>query len=398
MPARLRFLQISDVHFGAPLRGGRLGLSEAAIAMRAQERRQVFARAIGLVAERDLDGVLLPGDLFDDEAIDRDSLRFVQHLLASIAPKPVFVTPGNHDPFGGASPYNARRESSGSGLRWPDNVILFAHEEFRGQRWPGRDDVDVFGAGVRANEASGVRRLARRIERPSGPSAILLFHGSRDDGQWLQAHKSTYPFSRQELLAQGFDWVALGHYHGMQILHDEQGRARAAYSGCPFAGGLDEQGEKGALIVELGADAAQVEFVRLDQRRVHDLRCDLSGCEFAEQAIERAESALAAATVQPDDLVLLRLCGRLQPGLELAPLSRLAEQVFHLRLDAGELRPDVDLARYPELGAARTVEERFVASLRAAVQGGDAVAGRALLYGLDALQHGRLESRYEDLR
>jgi hypothetical protein len=61
------------------------------------------------------------------------------------------------------------------------------------------------------------------------------------------------------------------------------------------------------------------------------------------------------------------------------------------------LRPDVDLSRYPSASEARTAEERFVASLREAVLSGDSIAGRALLYGLDALQ-GRLESRYEDLQ
>lgn len=388
----LRVLQLSDVHFGAALRGGKLRLSAEQIRIRTRERREAFARAIALVTERDLDGVLIPGDLFDDEAIDRDTLRFVQHSLATIAPKPVYLAPGNHDPFGGASPYNPRRE----GGAWPENVILFAHEQLRSHRWPGRDDVVVSGCGVRADLPSDERRLAARLQREQGRLEILLFHGSRDDGQWLQAHKSTYPFSREELLAQDFHWTALGHYHGHQLLHDDGGRPRAAYAGCLFAGGLDEQGRKGALIVELSEEETQVQFVAIDERRIHDLRCDLSGCEFAEQARERAIAALQEAGVAEQDMVLLRLVGRRRAGLELGALRELSEDCFHLRLDLSGLRPEVDLSAYPTLEAARTVEERFVARLRERVEAGDEMAGRALLYGLDALHEGRLEVRYED--
>ena len=87
--AALRFLQLSDILFGQTMRGGKLRLPRALAEERIQERRDAFARAIGIVVERDLDGVLIPGDLFDHENIDTDTLRFVIHTLASIAPRRV---------------------------------------------------------------------------------------------------------------------------------------------------------------------------------------------------------------------------------------------------------------------------------------------------------------------
>jgi exonuclease SbcD len=403
MTGPLRLLQLSDIHFGARLTGGRLGLSEEAARRREEERRDAFTRAMALVVERDLDGVLLPGDLFDDEAVTTDTLAFVLDAFARIAPKPVFLAPGNHDPYGGASPYNPTARGATRGLSWPDNVVLFAHEEFRTVAWPGRPDVTVTGCGVAANVASGERRLSSLIRRPPARLSVLLFHGSRDDGGWLQPHKATHPFTHEEVLEQGFSWTAVGHYHGFQVLDDEMGQPVGAYAGCLLAGGLDETGHKGCLVVTIGDGPALVEHVALDRREVRAARCDLTGCRFAEQARERAQRALAEVGAGPQDLVLLEVTGRRAPGLELAAVRALADEFGssggHLRVDLSALQPDVDLESYPPLEQAITTEQRFVAHLREAVATqGEAgrTARRALLYGLDVLTRGRVDARYEE--
>lgn len=396
MSSPLRFLQLSDVHFGARLTGGRLQLPAGLAEQRRKEKRECFARALDLVESRDLDGVLLPGDLFDGESIDTDTLRFVLHHLGRIAPRPVFLAPGNHDSYGGASPYEPRPEQNPRGLEWPDNVVLFAHEDFRSAEWPGRRDVRVIGCGVPSNTPIEQRRLAPRVPREPAELELLLFHGSRDDGGWLQAHKSTHPFSREELLAQDLDWVALGHYHDAQVIEDDGGRARGAYSGCLLAGGLDETGPKGALVVELSQDRCEVEFVPLDRRQVRRVSCDLSGAAFVEAAVERTLESLEAAGARADDLVFLELQGLRAKGLDLRFIEDLADRFLHLRVDTANLRPDVDLDRYPTLEEAQNTEERFVARLRPAMEGSEGeTIRRALLYGLDALERGRIDTRYE---
>jgi DNA repair exonuclease SbcCD nuclease subunit len=395
MASRVRFLQLSDVHFGASLTGGRLHLSASAVQTRVAEKRDAFARAMDLVIERELDGVLLPGDLFDDESIDVDTLNFVIHHLERVR-RPVFVAPGNHDPYGGASPYAGDAARNARGLRWPGNVHVFAHEDFRALSWPQRPEITVVGCGVASNVPRQERRLADRIPRPETELSILLFHGSRDDGEWLQSHKATHPFSRQELLAQDFDWTALGHYHHRQILADDEPRPRAAYAGCTVATGLDEIGAKGALVVDLSPDGCEVEFVELDPRQVRRVVCDVSGARFQEAAAEIVLAALDGAHAHPQDLVHLQVRGRRARGLDLGFLDELADRYFHLRVDRSDLLPDLDLDRYPSLEEATSTEERFVAQLRPALEGPDAdLHRRALLYGLDALETGRLAQRYE---
>lgn len=396
---KLRVLQLSDLHFGAPLQAGRLGLGREKARLRERERRAAFASAFMLVRDEDLDGVLLPGDLFDDEAVASDTLRFAADTMASIAPRPVFIAPGNHDPYGGASPYAEAAEGPSRELRWPDNVHIFAHSEFRSIAWPQRPGVTVTGCGVAANLPSEERRLRERIARPESELSILLFHGSRDDGVFLQRGKATYPFSVEELRSQGFDWTALGHYHGHQVLCHGDGSPLGAYSGCLFGGGLDESGAKGVLVVELGEGPARVEARELDPRRVVVARADLSGAGYAEQARERVETALRESGAREQDLVHLTLVGRRASGLELDFLEDLRAGHFHLRWDLSGLVPDLQLEDYPSLEAARGTEERFVARLRELASSDDREtaerANRALLYGIDALRRGRLDTRYE---
>ena len=394
----LRFLQLGDVHFGAPMRGGRLRLDAEAARTRAHERRAAFARAFEVVIERELDGVLVPGDLFDDESIDTDTLRFVVHTMQSIAPRPVFVAPGNHDPYGGASPYRTIGQEDARGVRWPDNVHVFAHADFRTVAWPGRDDVHVTGSGVVTNSPDATRVLRERVAREGDGLHLLLFHGSRDDGHFLQAEKATHPFSREELLAQDFDWVALGHYHQRDVILDDGGRARAAYGGCLIAGGLDECGARGALVVDLDPGSTHVEALPLDPRQIHAVDLDVTGAEFTEELRARLDRALESAGVRAQDLVHVRVLGRRARGLDLRALDRHAADTFHLRIDASRVRAAVDPAEFPSLEDAVTTEERFVATLRDDPPR-DVPADRvhrALLYGLDALEHGRLDARYEE--
>ncbi len=395
----LKILQLSDLHFGAPLKAGRLGLGEEKSRIRERERRDAFARAFALVREEDLDGVLLPGDLFDDEAVATDTLRFVADTMASIAPKPVFLAPGNHDPYGGASSYAMADDGASREVQWPENVHIFAHAEFRSVAWPDRPEIQVTACGVAANLSSDDRRLKARVDRPESLLSILLFHGSRDDGGFLQKTKATYPFSVDELRDQSFSWSALGHYHGHQILQHADGSPLGAYSGCLIGGGLDETGSKGVLVVELGDGPPRVEYRELDRRQVRSMEVDLSGAGYAEQAQERVEEALRHSGAREDDLIYLHLTGRRTSGLELGFLSEIGQRFFHLRTDLSGLVPDLDLSEYPALESARSTEERFVARLREQAESPDPEtaerARRALLYGFDALRRGRLDTRYE---
>ncbi len=53
--------------------------------------------------------MLLPGDLFDGEAVDDALAAAAFAAIRELAPLPVFLTPGNHDPWSPEGPYGEAR-------------------------------------------------------------------------------------------------------------------------------------------------------------------------------------------------------------------------------------------------------------------------------------------------
>src|SRR5688572_21273395 len=245
----LTFLQMSDLHLDSALQSGRLGLPEEKARIRRDELRQIVPRALRLAREHAAGIILIPGDLFDDEAITQDTVNFVIDHLGSIDPIPVVIAPGNHDFFSLASPYNDELLAARRQRRWPPNVHIFRDGTWSTHLPPGLPQVTVTGMAHAANALLSGRLLATPIPRPAAARApgsihLLAFHGSRDHARVPDGKLRTLPFSETELASQGFDYAAVGHYHDHTVLAGPDGRVLGAYAGCPAGRGLDEEGDK----------------------------------------------------------------------------------------------------------------------------------------------------------
>ena len=128
------FLQISDLHLDSSLQSSRLALPPDKARRRADELRAILPSACALVRERRLQALLIPGDLFDDEAVRPDTVNFVIEHLASVAPSVVVIAPGNHDFYAPGSPYNDELLRARKQQPWPGNVHIF-----RDAAWRKRD-------------------------------------------------------------------------------------------------------------------------------------------------------------------------------------------------------------------------------------------------------------------
>lgn len=415
----VRFLQLSDVHLGASLAGTRLGYSDEKARQRERELLDAFAAAFRLVESERLDGVLLPGDLFNGEEVDDALAAEAFAIMGAIAPRPVFLAPGNHDPLSPEGPYGAARwRLLAGGQGPPPNLVLFREEIFRAVPWPGRPDVTVAGAAYLRPTPVRDRRLARPLVAPGGLDPgrlrLALLHGSRDDNAFVPPGKATLPFSAAELAAQPFDYTAVGHYHASApILHPQTRAVIGAYAGMPAFLGLDEEGEKHVLVVETTLTreperrcAVRVERRGVDPRRLHRLAVDLSGRLDLEQALAALAQAFdgCAPPVAAADVVAATLHGRLAPDLDRRQVTEaatawLAERCFHAVVFGGALEPELDIRPYLERDA-RTLEARFARELQAEIErrpeGREReIARAALSYGLEALVHGRIRRRWE---
>ncbi len=406
--ASLRFLQLSDLHLDSSLAAGGLGLSPEQIRTRHGEIRAILPRACNLARERKVDLVLLPGDLFDDEAVRIDTVNFVVEALAGLQPIPVLIAPGNHDFYSLGSPYNddlleARRQAT-----WPRNVHVFRGSSWEVWRSPGDLSVSVTGMAHAAGAAIGERLLGWEV--PSDPQVIfrlLIFHGSRDNTEIPHGKLRTIPFSDAELAARGFDYAAIGHYHEPATIEGPSGRILGAYAGVPAGRGLDETGEKSVLIGEISKEGpaaeprVHLERIALDERRIHLVDVHCTGLTHQEAILKQVDERLALRSPRPQDIVCLRLSGRAAPGIDLRlPDGFLADRYFHVVVDLSRLRPAYDLERYRNEDL-RTTEARFAREMLGRMDGAATPEARrlienALYYGLDALVQREVVPRYEE--
>lgn len=404
----VRLLQVSDLHLGRPF--GWLPVDR-----RDQRRRDqidALERAVRAAIERGAHAILVPGDLFDAEGVDANTLASAISAFDIAGCPPVFIAPGNHDPY---SPGNLQWNARLLKLRereWPAHVHVFTAEDWAAEPLPGMDSVRIWGLGFTSHATSLARPLAPgrlpELPPPDGERVeIAVFHGSRED-VCPPDQTVTAPFSDAEAMASPFTYLAAGHYHAASSLAGTQGHAagvRLAYAGSAVALDVSESGLHGALEVRIEFGRRQpfveTEFVPLDTRQVHDLTVDVTRCGSAEQVDRRIEKALDDSAVGDRDLARIQLTGRLAKDVRYRPSPRLQERLFHLRVDARRLRPDYDLDAYREHEPV-TTEERFARALLERLDQERDPAQKALLesalyYGLDAFRLHEVMPVYEEI-
>ena len=98
---------------------------------RRRESRDLLRRLADLARQEEAEVLLLSGDLFDGERVFPETLERMGEVLDELN-IPVFIAPGNHDPYTPISPYALRR--------WPENVHIFSKDTIEGVALPDLGD------------------------------------------------------------------------------------------------------------------------------------------------------------------------------------------------------------------------------------------------------------------
>ncbi|WP_334144856.1 metallophosphoesterase family protein, partial [Corynebacterium nuruki] len=101
-PHTVRILHTSDWQLGMD----RWFLGDEAGPRYREARLSVIERLLALAAERDCSAVVVAGDVFDDNLVDDRTWRRAVDILRG-ATVPVYLLPGNHDPYDPASIYRS---------------------------------------------------------------------------------------------------------------------------------------------------------------------------------------------------------------------------------------------------------------------------------------------------
>lgn len=245
----IKILHTADWHMDAPLREfsdeQRRELREAMLAVPGQ--------IADLCIREGCDLCLICGDVFDG-VWSPEGYEAVYRALERME-VPVFIAPGNHDPY--------REMSIWTIEQWPENVYLFRSPELSSYR-VAELDCRIFGAAFTANQSGPLLEdfFAECDER----YAVLCLHGDPTNPA------SPYdPVTAAQVREAGIDYAALGHIHARGQF--DAGAGLCVWPGCPMGHGYDETGTKGVVIAELG-DTVEARFVPLETVRFFEYRVE----------------------------------------------------------------------------------------------------------------------------
>ncbi|MEY2229597.1 MULTISPECIES: exonuclease SbcCD subunit D [Streptomyces] len=323
----MKFLHTSDWHLGRAFH--RVNLLGA---------QAVFIdHLIETVREREVDAVLVAGDIYDRAVPPLPAVELYDralHRLADLGVPTVMIS-GNHD--------SARRLGVGAGLidragihlrtdpaGCADPVVLAdAHGDVALYGLPYLEPAlvkDQFGAEKVSHEAvlgAAMDRIrADLARRAPGTRSIVLAHAFVTGGQASDSERDITVGGVEAVPASvfdGVDYAALGHLHGSQTIDE-----RVRYSGSPLAYSFSEADHRKTMwLIELGAEGAIVHAERVDTpvpRTLARLRGRLEDL-LRDPAHQAHEDAWVEATltdpVRPDD-PMARLAARFPHTLTLA--------------------------------------------------------------------------------
>ena len=314
---KLKILHAADLHLDSPFEG----LSAGKAAIRRKEQRELLARLADLAVTEQVDLVLLSGDLLDSGNTYYETGEELIRALRGI-PAPVFIAPGNHDPYLPGSPW-AR-------LRMPENVHVFTENAVRSVIVPELN-ARVYGAAFTGKSSPALLADFRAVEEP-GVWKLLCLHGE------LGSARSPYdPITEEQLAASGLHYAALGHIHSASGLR-RSGATWYTWPGCPEGRGFDECGEKTVNLVTLDdAGGCELRTASIAARHYAVLSVDVSG----------SDPLLSIVTQLPDDTVRdvyrIVLTGETESAPDIRKLyANLSEMFFELQLrDETRLRRSV---------------------------------------------------------
>lgn len=240
-----------------------------------------------------VDFVLIAGDTFEHPDVDEVTVRRTTEILDRFEPIPVFVLPGNHDPWTTGSIWHRH-----SWRRVAQHVMLCT------QPTP-----------IQINEACIVYPCP--LTQKQSASDPTLWVPKRDEGDdrvriglahgglSILPKAPNFPILPSRAEESGLDYLALGDWHGF-FQH-----GKAVYSGTMEATSFDESDPGNALLVEISAAGA---VATIEKRRVGELRWtviqlavrDDSDVELFERQLKElgdVESVVIKVIINPASLI-----------------------------------------------------------------------------------------------
>ena len=288
-------------------------LNEEARVRFSAARIEVIGTIAELAVQEHCDFVVVCGDVFESNHIDRQVLVRALDKMRAAAPLEFFLLPGNHDPLDASSIFRSPtfKEHGPSNVKVLDGsepVQAASGVELIAAPWPNkRPLVDLVGEACNSFEPADVLRVV------CGHGAInAMWSGSNHP-----AHISLERLE-EKIESDVIHYVALGDRHSTTDVGDT---GRIWYSGAPEPTDFDETEPGNVLVVNLDRDGVQV-----DRHSVGTWRFEYRGWELG---TDLDIDALRDWLESPDNKERCIVRASLQGQVSVAQKARLDQMLDH---------------------------------------------------------------------
>ncbi len=264
-----------------------------------QDRLDAVAATGRLAEEVGAACILVAGDVFDDNQVDRQTVLRAVDVLRGFPDLPVLLLPGNHDPL-----------DAGSVFRRPEFLDACPPQvHVLTDRSPIEvaDGVEVVGAPwpVKRPVQNPALEVLSDL-RPTTGTRILLAHGGVDDvgGDFDQTGVLPLATLEAAIHDQRVSYIALGDRHSAT---EVGATGRVWYPGAPEPTAYVEEDPGKALVVDVGPDRIDVERRQVGRWTFRQHVFDVGGSEDLDSVLRWLDEP----TEKPHTIAKLALRGTL---------------------------------------------------------------------------------------
>ncbi len=322
----IKILHCADIHIGA---------AESSLGVLAESRRAetliTFEKIINLAKEERVDILLIAGDLFNSNNIQKSFTDRVFECLSSIPDTKIVYAAGNHDPLSADSPFKKYAIPSNLFLLdTKDSCVTFSDLNTR-----------VYGRSFKEVYMQGTERFS--LSTDSNFINLMCIHGELRSDLSSDYNSITNDFIKTS----GMDYIALGHVHKRTNI-EKIGNTYVSYCGCPEGQGFDELGEKGVYLGKISKSDCDLQFFPL-AKRMHivketDISLLISSSEISDKILQDIKSEYGNSFA--DNLYKIILTGEIDEDTVLSLpeiTARLNDALYFAKLrDKTEVKVDFD--------------------------------------------------------
>lgn len=193
-------------------------------------RLVTLRRALDFARQRAVDAFIVAGDLFEDNQVEEELVTAVVALFAEFPTVPIYLLPGNHDPYSGPESVWMRRPFTTA----PEHIHILSE--------PAATDLGgAFLAASPLHQKMSTLDPSFKLDElvaklPAGTIKIGVTHGAIAIESKHQPND--FPIALNAATRAGLDYLAVGHWHNW--LDDTDG-GRIVMPGTPEPDSFDHK-------------------------------------------------------------------------------------------------------------------------------------------------------------